>query len=80
MGEPSSSAWAVTPLSVTTVLASLKTPLWAAHSMIRSAASTGVPSDHVTPSLIVYVTVSGSSESMVQVPNWSLLMRLRSAS
>jgi hypothetical protein len=51
--EPFSSAWAVSPVSVTTDSASLNTVLEPAHAISMSAASTGVPSDHVTPSLIV---------------------------
>ena len=73
MAVPVSSACAVTPVSVTTVSASLNTPLCPAQVSSMSAASTGVPSDHVMPSLIVYVIVSGSSESTMHVPNWSLL-------
>ncbi len=69
-GAPSASAWAVTPVSsVTTVSASLKTSLRAAHVSSMSAALTCTPSLHVTPLLIVYETDSGSSDSTVHVPN-----------
>ena len=40
----------------------LYSPLSAAHWSSRSSAVTGTPSDHLTPSLIVYLTVSGSFE------------------
>ncbi len=45
-----------------------------------SAASTCTPSLQVTPSLMVYVICNGSSDSIVQVPKLSLLIKLSSAS
>src|SRR5665647_2328838 len=41
---------------------------FAAQSSSMSEASTGVPSDHFTPSLMVYFTVSGSSDTFSYVP------------
>ena len=61
-------------------LAVVEGPLCAAQDSSRSAASICTPSDQVTPSLMVYVTISGSSDSTVHVPNWSLLIWFRSPS
>jgi hypothetical protein len=71
---PSASACAVTPVSGDDRVGVVEQPLRPPTRGACRLRSTGVPSDQVTPSLIVYVIVSGSSESTVHVPNWSLLM------
>ena len=66
---PSSSTLMAVPSSRNVTLPWLYWPEAEPQARSRSAASTCTPSLQETPSLMWYVIVSGSSDSMTQVPN-----------